>query len=40
MIRDIIKVAARNPGTILEDAAGLSAIVLIVMVGLYLPVTF
>ena len=37
MIRQLRTTFARDPGTVLSDAAGGMALVVILMVGLYLP---
>ena len=39
MIRTMIQVLKSNPSAVLEDSIGISAIFVMVMVGLYLPVS-
>lgn len=39
MIRDMIRVLKTDPSAVLEDFIGVSAIFVIVLVGLHLPVT-
>ena len=40
MLRDITRILTSDPTAILEDAAGVSAIAVIVLVGLHLPIAF